>query len=43
VVKHGETMYTISQTYGIELSQLYKINKIKAGHQVKQGQKISLR
>jgi LysM repeat protein len=43
VVKHGETMYTISQTYGIELSQLYKINKIKAGHPVKQGQKISLR
>jgi hypothetical protein len=43
VVKCGETLYTISQTYGVELSRLYKINKLEAGHQVKQGQKILLR
>lgn len=43
VVKHGETLYTISQMYGIELDRLYKINKLKAGHPLKQGQKILLR
>jgi len=42
-VKHGETIYTISQSYGIELGQLYKLNKMKPGHPVKQGQKILLR
>lgn len=41
--KRGETLYTISQIYGIELSRLYKINKCKPGHQVKVGQKILLR
>jgi LysM repeat protein len=43
VVKPGETLYTISQSYGIELSQLYKINKLKTGHPVNQGQKVLLR
>jgi membrane-bound lytic murein transglycosylase D len=43
VVKHGETLYTISQTYGVELSHLYKINKLETGRPVKQGQKILLR
>jgi hypothetical protein len=42
-VKSGETLYTISQSYGIELTQLYKLNKIKPGHTVKKGQKILLR
>jgi len=41
--KRGETLYTISQLYGIELSRLYKINNCKPGHQVKVGQKILLR
>jgi len=41
--KRGETLYTISQLYGIDLSRLYKINKCKPGHQVKVGQKILLR
>jgi LysM repeat protein len=43
IVRQGETLYTISQAYGIELSQVYKINKLKAGHPVRQGQKILLR
>lgn len=43
VVKYGETLYTISQLFGVELSRLYKINKLKAGHPLKQGQKILLR
>ena len=43
IVKHGETLYTISQTYGVELSSLYKINKLETGGMVKQGQKILLR
>ena len=42
-VKPGETLYTISQSYGVELGQLYKINKLKTGRPVKQGQKILLR
>ena len=43
IVKRGETLYTISQMYGVELDRLYKINKLKAGHSLKQGQKILLR
>jgi len=43
IVKSGETLYTLSQTYGIQLSQLYKINKLKEGRPVKPGQKILLR
>jgi LysM repeat protein len=43
IVRPGETLYTISQAYGIELSQVYKINKLKPGHPVRQGQKILLR
>ena len=42
-VKPGETLYTISQAYGVELSQLYKINKLKPGKPVRTGQKIVLR
>ena len=43
IVKPGETLYILSQTYGVQLSQLYKINKLKTGRPVKQGQKILLR
>jgi hypothetical protein len=43
VVKPGETMYILSQSYGVQLSQLYKINKLKPGRPIKQGQKILLR
>lgn len=43
VVKSGETMYLISQNYGIQLEHLYKINGLKPGHAVRQGQKLILR
>ncbi len=43
LVKRGETLYSISQNYGVELSRLYKINKLETGHSLKQGQKILLR
>jgi len=43
IVKPGETLYLLSQTYGIQLDQLYKINNLKTGRPVKQGQKILLR
>jgi hypothetical protein len=42
-VKPGETLYILSQKYGIELSQIYKINKLKTGRPIKSGQKILLR
>lgn len=43
IVRRGETLYTISQLFGVELNQLYKINNLKVGHPLKQGQKILLR
>ena len=42
-VKSGETMYTISQSYGVQLTQLYKRNKMKPGHHLKSGQTLLLR
>ena len=43
IVKHGETMYTISQINGIQLKALYKLNKLKPGQSIKKGQKLILR
>jgi LysM repeat protein len=43
IVRKGETLYTISQAYGVELNRLYKINALRTGRPVKQGQKILLR
>jgi hypothetical protein len=43
VVKTGETLYLISQQYGVQLSHLYKINKLKPGRPVKPGQAVLLR
>lgn len=42
-VQRGETMYSISQKYGIKLRKLYKKNKMKAGSEPKTGEKLSLR
>jgi hypothetical protein len=42
MVKPGETMYTISQSCGIQLGRLYHLNGLKPGHPVKPGQKILL-
>lgn len=43
VVEKGETMYTISQLYGIKLKSLYRKNRMKEGDQVEVGQVIQLR
>lgn len=39
----GETMLSISQTYGIQLKELYSKNHMKPGEQPKPGQKLWLR
>ncbi len=43
VVKEHDTMYSISQLYGIKLKQLYKKNKMPEGSQPQVGQKLKLR
>lgn len=42
-VASGETMYSISQIYGIKLKSLYKINAMELGVQPRIGTSISLR
>ena len=42
-VKEGETMYSISQLYGIKLKKLYKKNLMKRGEEPKVGDKLWLR
>jgi hypothetical protein len=42
-VAKGESMYSISQIYGIKLKWLYKRNNLKPGTQLKVGQEIWLR
>ena len=42
-VKPGETLVDISQTEGVQLASLLKLNKLKAGQLPKAGQKISLK
>ncbi len=42
LVGPGDTMHYISQLYGIKLSSLYHINKMKKGQQPKKGQIIYL-
>jgi LysM repeat protein len=41
-VKAGETMYSISQDYGIKLKQLYKKNRMKKGSKPRTGQVLWL-
>lgn len=43
VVEKGETMYSISQMYGIKLKSLYRKNRMKFGDQPEVGQVIHLR
>ena len=43
VVESQETMYTISQRYGIQLKYLYKRNGMKPGQVPRTGQKLLLR
>jgi len=43
VVKEGETMYLISQTYGVKLEHLYRKNLMREGAQPLEGTEIYLR
>ncbi len=43
IIQEGETMYDISQLYGIRLKHLYRRNNIEPGSIPKPGQKILLR
>jgi len=43
VVEKGETMYSISQLYGIKQTSLYRKNRMKIGEQPEVGQVIQLR
>ncbi len=43
VVEKGETMYTISQLYGIKMKSLYRKNRMKPGDEPEEGDKIYLR
>jgi LysM repeat protein len=42
-VGEGETMYLISQKYGIKLKSLYEMNQIEKGREPETGRKLSLR
>jgi LysM repeat protein len=42
-VKAGESMYTISQKYGIRLSALYKMNELPATYQIRVGDSLKVR
>lgn len=42
-VKEGESMWDVSQQYGIKLKKLYRKNRMEKGEKVKAGQKLYLR
>ncbi len=42
-VRDGESMYTISQLYGIRLKNLYKLNRLSPYYQIKVGDGLLLR
>ena len=42
-VQKGETMYSISQNYGVKLSSLYKKNNLEEGEEPAVGERINLR
>lgn len=43
VVKEGETLYEVSQIYGIKLKSLYKFNQLLEGQEVPAGTQLYLR
>ncbi len=43
VVLEGETIYRISQLYGVKLERLYRMNSLSAGYEPAVGEKIWLR
>ncbi len=42
VVQPGESMYTISQRYGIRLSSLYKMNNLDPNYSIKAGHRLRI-
>ena len=42
-VKNGESMYSISQLYGIKLKKLYKLNDLPPTYQIRVGEALRLR
>lgn len=43
VVKEGQTMFEISQIYGVKLKRLYKLNEMPEGKEPRPGDRIELR
>lgn len=43
IVKNGESMYLISQLYGIRLESLYKLNNLSADYQIRVGDVLRVR
>jgi LysM repeat protein len=43
VVQPGESMYTISQRYGIRLKRLYKMNDLSPYYQIQVGDRLRIR
>lgn len=43
IVAEGESMYFLSQKYGIKLRKLYELNRMQEGEEVSPGQKLWLR
>ena len=43
VVEEGETMYSISQLYGIKLKHLYRRNRVGSSYEPTEGEKVYLR
>jgi len=42
-VKSGDTIWSVSQKYGVKMSKIYKYNGLKKGDELKPGQKVLLR
>ncbi|MGQ1891027.1 glucosaminidase domain-containing protein [Thermophagus sp. OGC60D27] len=43
VVKEGQTMFEISQIYGVKMRKLYKLNNMTEGEEPKPGERLNLR
>ncbi len=43
IVRSGESMYSISQQYGIRMKRLYKMNNLPANYQLRVGDSLRLR
>jgi LysM repeat protein len=43
IVKEGQTMFEISQIYGVKLKKLYRYNNMDEGEEPRPGERISLR